>query len=113
MGEQHHVNVTEPWIVAAGYVLRRLVEKADAGRILENDRAVVRAQLAWVRAYRCNLDVLCKRRECGNRKGECCAGDPHVVPPEKFDSCLACRRRASHPPGERVSGAADIGRKRR
>jgi hypothetical protein len=92
VGKQHQVNGAEPWIVAASYVLRRVVEKADAGRVLENDRAVVRAQLAWVRADGRDLDVLCERRECGKLKGECCAGDPHVVPPEKFDSCLAGRR---------------------
>src|SRR5262249_58206622 len=85
------------------------VEKADAGRVLEKDRAVIRAQLAWVRADWRDLDVLCERRECSKQKGECCAGDLHVVPPEKFDSCLAGRRRVSHPPGEPLSGAADIG----
>ena len=37
------MNRAQPRIVAAGHVVRRVVEEADAGRILENDRAIVRA----------------------------------------------------------------------
>ena len=85
----------------------------SAGRVLENDRAVVRAQLARVRADWRDLDVLCERRECNEQKGECCAGDLYVVPPEKFDFWLARRRATSHPPGERLFGADDISRRRR
>jgi hypothetical protein len=93
--DQYKVNGAEPWIVATSHVLRRVVEKADACRVLENDRPVVRAQLAWVRADGRDLDVLCERRECSKQKGKYCVGDPHVVPPAKFDSFLADPRRAS------------------
>ena len=100
MGQQHQVDGAEPRIVAAGHVVRRVVEETDAGRVLENDRAVVRAQLALVRADRRDLDVLCERRECSEQKGECCAGDLHVVPPEFARYRI---RRVSASPGQSIS----------
>ncbi len=48
----------EPRIVAAGDVLRRVVEEADSGRILENDRAIARAELSGMGADGRDLDVL-------------------------------------------------------
>ena len=85
VGKQHQMNGAEPRIVATRHGVPRVVEEADAGRILENHRAVVRAQLAGMRTDWRDLDVLCERRECGEQKSECCAGDLHVVPPETVD----------------------------
>src|SRR3989442_4188881 len=60
-------------------------------RSLENHRAVVRAQLAPVRADGRDLDVLCQRRECGEQKGECCAGDQDHARSEEHTSELQSR----------------------
>src|SRR5262249_44823357 len=71
------------------------------------DRPVVRAQLAWVRADRRDLYVLCERWGSSKQEGEYCAGDPHVVHSREA-SCWAGGHRASRTPAERLSGAADI-----
>ena len=63
--EQHKVDSAQPRIIAAGQVVRRVVEDAHTGRILEDHRAVVRAQLAGVGTYRRDLHVLSVRRKCG------------------------------------------------
>ena len=86
VGQQHQMNRAKPRIVAAGHGGPRVVKEADAGRVLENDRPVVRAHLARVRADGRDLDVLCERRECNEQKRERCAGKLHVVPPPKIDS---------------------------
>ena len=71
MAEQHEVDGAQPRIVAAGHIVRGVVEEPHAGRILEDDCAIVRAQLTGVGADRRDLHVLGQDRECGERKGDC------------------------------------------
>jgi hypothetical protein len=73
VAEQHEVDRPEPRIVAAGHVVRRVVEKAHARRILEDHRAIARAQLAGVRADRRDLHVLGAGRSGRQKKRESCA----------------------------------------
>ena len=80
VGEQHEMDRAQSRIVAAGHVVRRVVEEANAGRILENDRAIVRAELSGMRADRRYFHVLGQGRECGERKGDGCTSGLHVVP---------------------------------
>jgi hypothetical protein len=84
VGEQHHVDRAEPRIVAAGHVVRGVVQEAHAGRIFEDDRAVVRAEFSGMGADRCDFHVLGERRQCGERQGKCCAGELHLVPPPEL-----------------------------
>ena len=66
-------------IVAPGHGGSGVVEQADAARILEDDGAIVCAQLPGVRADRRDLHVLGERRRNGERKYDCCMGDSHAV----------------------------------
>ena len=50
VAHQHDVQRAEPRVVGAGHRLAGVVEDAHAGRVLEDRRAVARAQLARVRA---------------------------------------------------------------
>ena len=81
VGEQHHMNRAQARIVAAGHVVRGVIEKTHAGWILENDRAIVRAQFAGMRTDRRNFHVLGQGWQCGERKNNCCKCGLHSVPP--------------------------------
>ena len=70
VAQQHGVNVAEARIVATGDGMAGVVEDAHAGRILEDRRTVVRAQLAGMRADRSDLDVLRDGRGSGENEGE-------------------------------------------
>jgi len=61
--KQYQVDIAEPRVVTAGHIVRGVVEKAHTGRVLENHRTVVRAQLAGMGAYRRDLHVLSESRE--------------------------------------------------
>src|SRR5918992_1664248 len=73
MGEQHEMDRAQPRIVATGHVVRRVVQKPHARRVLENDRAIVRAQLARVRADWSDFHVLSAGRSYGQKEREGCA----------------------------------------
>ncbi len=44
VAQQHEMDRAQSRIVAPGHIVRRVVEETDAGWILENDCAIVRAQ---------------------------------------------------------------------
>jgi hypothetical protein len=67
------MNCAQPGIVPTCHVVRRVVQEAHATRILENDRAIVRAQLAWMRADRSDFHVLSAGRSYGQQERENCA----------------------------------------
>src|SRR5918992_1355290 len=73
VGEQHEMDRAQPRIVATDHIVRRVVQEAHARRILKNDRAIVRAQLARVRADRSDFYVLSAGRSYGQKKREGCA----------------------------------------
>jgi hypothetical protein len=73
VGEQHEMDRAQPRIVATGHIVRRVVQEAHARRILKNDRAIVRAQLARVRADRSDFHVLSAGRSYGQKEREGCA----------------------------------------
>ena len=75
--KQNQVDIAEPRVVAAGQIVRGVVQQPHAGRILENHRSVVRAQLAGMGAYRRDLHVLSESRGGEKQKGECCTSDLH------------------------------------
>ncbi len=58
VAQEHDVDGAEARVAAAEHRLAGVVEDADAGRILEDHRAVAVAKLAVVRAERDHLDVL-------------------------------------------------------
>src|SRR5437868_7176815 len=61
MREEDGVDLAEPRVAGAAHGAPRVVENARAVRILEDDRAVERAELAVVAAERRDLDGLGKR----------------------------------------------------
>lgn len=74
VGQQHHVDRAQPRIVAARHVVCGIVEKTHAGRVLENDRAIVRTQFPGLGTDRLDPDVLGQGRKRGKRQDDCGTG---------------------------------------
>jgi hypothetical protein len=73
MAQQNQVDLAQPRVVGAGDIVGHVVENANAGRIFEYRRAIVRSKLSWVRAYRRDFYILSDSRRCCQGKGERCA----------------------------------------
>src|SRR5687767_8133901 len=95
VAEQDGVDLAEPRVIGAGEVVPDVVEDANPSRIFEQRRAIVRAQLARVRADGRDLHVL-RRGRGSERETEQAddAGGLHVVLPwfaDQFNEWLGDR----------------------
>ncbi len=76
VADQHDVDLSQPRVGAAGHGVARVVEHAGAVRVLEDEGAILRAELAVDAAERRDLDGL-RADGCGNdgaQRGR--GGDP-------------------------------------